>query len=120
MYTLLIVDDEWQTRKGLRELVCWQELGIEVVGDVGDGREALPLVQELKPDILLTDVRMPHMDGMELSRQVRGMLPQIAIVFISVYSDADYLRNALRLDAVDYLYKPIHMEELKRTMSSLV
>lgn len=120
MYTLLIVDDEWQTRKGLRELVCWQELGIEVVGDVGDGREALTLVQELKPDILLTDVRMPHMDGMELSRQVRGMLPQIAIVFISVYSDADYLRNALRLDAVDYLYKPIHMEELKRTMSSLV
>ena len=120
MYTLLIVDDEWQTRKGLRELVCWQELGIEVVGDVGDGREALPLVQELKPDILLTDVRMPHMDGMELSRQVRGMLPQIAIVFISVYSDADYLRNALRLDAVDYLYKPIHMEDLKRTMSSLV
>lgn len=120
MHTLLIVDDEWQTRKGLRELVCWSKLGIEVVGDAGDGQEALTLVQELKPDILLTDVKMPHMDGIELSRQARNLLPQIAIVFLSVYSDAAYLRSALRLDAVDYLYKPIHMDELKKTMTSLV
>ena len=120
MYTLLIVDDEWQTRKGLRELVDWQALGIEVVGDAGDGQEALRQLEHLKPDILLTDVRMPHMDGIELARQARTLLPQIAIVFISVYSDAEYLRNALRLEAVDYLYKPIHMEELKKAMRSLI
>lgn len=120
MYTLLIVDDEWQTRKGLRELVDWQEMGIEVVGDACNGQEALNQLEILKPDILLTDVRMPHMDGIELARQARDLLPQIAIVFISVYSDAEYLRNALRLEAVDYLYKPIHMEELKKAMSSLV
>ena len=120
MYTLLIVDDEWQTRKGLRELVDWQALGIEVVGDAGDGQEALRQLEHLKPDILLTDVRMPHMDGIELARQARTLLPQIAIVFISVYSDAEYLRNTLRLEAVDYLYKPIHMEELKKAMRSLI
>lgn len=120
MYTLLIVDDEWQTRKGLRELVDWHELGIDVAGDAGDGQEALHQLERLKPDILLTDVRMPHMDAIELARQARVLLPQIAIVFISVYSDAEYLRNALRLEAVDYLYKPIHMEELKKTISSLV
>ena len=120
MYTLLIVDDECQTRKGLRELVDWQELDIKVVGDAGDGQEALRLLEILKPDILITDVRMPHMDGLELARQARVLLPQLAIVFISVYSDAEYLRNALRLEAVDYLYKPIHMEELNKTMRRLV
>lgn len=120
MYTLLIVDNEWQTRKGLRDLVDWHELGIEVSGDAGDGQEALHQLECLKPDILLTDVRMPHMDGIELARQARACLPQISIVFISVYSDTEYLRNALRLEAVDYLYKPIHMEELKRTMRSLI
>lgn len=78
MYTLLIVDDEWQTRKGLRELVDWQAMGIEVVGDAGDGQEALRHLERLKPDILLTDVRMPHMDGIELARQARALLPQIA------------------------------------------
>lgn len=120
MYTLLIVDDEWQTRKGLRELVDWQALGIEVVGDAGDGQEALRQLERLKPDILLTDVRMPHLDGIELARQARALLPQIAIMFISVYSDAEYLRNALRLEAVDYLYKPIHIEELKKAITSLI
>lgn len=120
MYKLLVVDDEFQTRKGLCELFDWESMGICVVGDASDGDEALPLVQQLKPDILLTDVRMPRMDGLELARRARELLPGLGVVFISAYSEAEYLRDALQLGANDYIYKPIRLDELENTMKRLV
>lgn len=120
MYSLLIVDDEYQVRSGLRDLFDWQGLGIQVAADACDGVEALPLLERLKPDILLTDVRMNRMDGIELARRARRLLPGIAIVFISGYSDADYLKNALHVEAADYIYKPVRMAELRRTLERLV
>lgn len=120
MYSLLIVDDEYQVRSGLKELFDWAGLGITVAADAADGEDALPLLERLRPDILLTDVRMNRMDGIELAHRARRLLPGIAIVFISGYSDAEYLKNALQVEAVDYIYKPIRMAELRSTMAQLV
>ncbi len=120
MYKLLIVDDEYQTRRGLCELIDWQSMHISLVGDASDGDNALQMVETHHPDILLTDVRMHRMDGLELARRSRELLPNLGIVFISGYSDADYLRNALYVGASDYIYKPIRTEELQSTMIRLV
>jgi Response regulator containing CheY-like receiver domain and AraC-type DNA-binding domain len=120
MYTLLIVDDEYQARMGLRELVDWQSMGVEIIGDADDGETALPLIDRYHPDILLTDIRMNRMDGLSLALEARKRYPQIEIVFISGYADAEYLRGALRLNAYDYLYKPIRMGELSNMMRALV
>lgn len=120
MYSLLIVDDEYQTRSGLRDLIDWGALGIRVIGDAEDGEEALPMLEALAPDILLTDVRMNRMDGIALATEARRRFPEITIVFISGYSDSDYLRHALRVEALDYLYKPIHVNELKALMRRIV
>lgn len=120
MYKLLVVDDEYQTRKGLCELFDWESMNIRVVGDASDGDEAILLLEELRPDILLTDVRMHRMDGLELARRARELQPGIGIVFISGYSDADFLRDALHVGASDYIYKPIRLDELENTMKKLV
>ena len=120
MYKLLVVDDEYQTRKGLCELMDWQSMNISVVGDASDGDEALQLVELVHPDILLTDVRMHRMDGVELARKAREIFPEIGIIFISGYSDADYLRDALRVGACDYIYKPIHLDELQKSIAKLI
>lgn len=120
MYRLLIVDDEFQTRRGLCELFDWEAMNITVAADASDGDEALLLVEELKPDILLTDVRMHRMDGLELARKARELLPAIGIIFISGYSDAEYLHDALQVGASDYVYKPIRLDELENAMRRLV
>ena len=120
MYKLLIVDDEYQSRRGLRDLFDWESMGVTVVADASDGDEALPLLTELRPDILLTDVRMHRMDGLELAREARKLLPGIGIVFISGYSDADYLRDALQVEAMDYIYKPIRLTELQKAMQRVI
>ena len=75
MYSLLIVDDEYQTRSGLRDLIDWGALGIRVIGDAEDGEEALPMLEALAPDILLTDVRMNRMDGIALATEARRRFP---------------------------------------------
>lgn len=120
MYKLLIVDDEYQVRTGLRDLIDWNALGITVAADADDGETALPLLHAIRPDILLTDVRMNRMEGLQLAREARRLLPDIAIVFISGYSDAQYLRDALRVKAVDYLYKPVRIATLQTLMREVV
>lgn len=116
MYRVFIVDDEKQARTGLRDFMPWAKLGCEVCGEADDGETALGPILEEKPDILLTDVRMKRMDGIELSRRVKRSLPDTQVVFISGYSDADYLQQALRMEAVDYVYKPVNLGELGRTI----
>ena len=112
MYSLLIVDDEYQTRSGLRDLIDWGALGIRVIGDAEDGEEALPMLEALAPDILLTDVRMNRMDGIALATEARRRFPEITIVFISGYSDSDYLRHALR-----GINRPVAKLERKRLLT---
>jgi two-component system response regulator YesN len=107
MYTLLIVDDEHWVRQGLRTTVDWEALRIEVIGEASDGGEALELMQEKVPDIVLTDIKMPDMDGLALMEEMRARGWTSQVVVISGYDDFHFAQKALRCGAVDYILKPI-------------
>ena len=94
MYTVLIADDEAELRQAIIENVDWNRAGFEVVGGAENGVEALELVEELKPDLVLTDIRMPLMTGLELAAKIREVRPATNIVILSGYDDFQYARAA--------------------------
>lgn len=120
MYRLMIVDDEKQTRQGLAQWDGWHDLSVEVVACVENGRKALSLIDQVLPDLILTDVRMPEMDGLELVDQIRRKNFPIKVIFISGYDDTAYLKRAIKLSAVDYLMKPIDLDELHLCVEKLI
>jgi two-component system response regulator YesN len=119
MKTLVIVDDEPSVVNGLRTYVDWAAQGIELIGTADDGDTGLALIRELKPDIVLTDVQMPSMDGIRMAAEVRAFLPEAKIVFISGHNDADYLKSALQMHAADYIFKPVSRKELSVVMGKV-
>ena len=120
MYRVVIVDDEPVIRRGLRETIEWDALGLEVAGEAADGAEALKLVRETRPEILITDIRMPEMDGLELIREVKNLDYNVKITILSGYSDYDYLKAAIRLGVDNYLLKPIDNDELVSNLKNAV
>lgn len=120
MLRLLIVDDEKNTREGLEECVDWESLDVMVAGKASNGLEALDAVEELLPDLVITDVCMPKMDGINLAQKIRERYPDIRVIFISGYTDLDYLKSAYKCDAVDYLLKPVDIEELEQVIRTVV
>lgn len=120
MYKLLIVDDEPTVRSGLRSYFDWSSYGVEIVGEADDGDVALELMEQKRPDLVLTDVRMPNMDGITLSRHISTRYPESKIIFVSGYDDADYLKSALKVSAVDYIFKPVNLQELSAVMKRVV
>lgn len=120
MMKLLIVDDEKATRDGLIHFVPWGELGIETIGEAEDGVIALNLAMQIQPDIILTDVKMPRMNGIELAEQLKDQLPGCKIIFLSGYSDKEYLKSAIQLQAIDYIEKPVDIGEVKAIIRKTV
>lgn len=119
-YKLFIVDDEISSRSGIRECFDWLKYGIEVVGEADNGINALKLISEVKPDIVITDVRMPKMDGIQLSAELNRLYKNMKIIFISGYNDFEYLKSALKLDAVDYVLKPVNLKEMHDVIRKVV
>ncbi|MBR0367188.1 MAG: response regulator transcription factor [Clostridia bacterium] len=120
MYRVIIVDDEPMIRRGLRETIEWDSLGLEVAGEAADGVEALRLVRAIRPEILITDIRMPGMDGLELIQEVRKLNYEVKITILSGYSDYSYLKAAIRLGVDNYLLKPIDNDELISNLKNAV
>ncbi len=107
LYKVMIVDDEPIIRFGLSSCVNWEQEGLSLVGEAANGEAALSMIKEQAVDILITDIRMPLMDGLELTRQVKAILPNIKVILISSYSDFEFAREAVKLGVVvDYLLKP--------------
>lgn len=113
---LLIADDEEYTRLGIRDSFDWESLGFDSVALARDGAEALRIAKWFAPDLIITDVKMPQMDGIEFAREILRLLPRCKLLFISGYIEVDYFKSALKLDAVDYIVKPIDKEELRRAV----
>jgi two-component system, response regulator YesN len=113
---LLLVDDEEHTRIGIRKVIDWQSHGIEICAEARDGIEALELIEMHKPDILLTDIRMPEMDGLQLIEQVSTHFPSIKCIIMSGYEDFSYAQKALKLGVTDYLLKPCKKQEIMETV----
>ena len=112
MMKVFLVDDEIAIRENLRNSFPWEQNGFQLVGEAPDGEMALPMIRDLNPDILLTDIRLPFMDGMELCAQVKRVLPWIGVVILSGYDDFAYARQAISLGVKEYLLKPITADEL--------
>ncbi|MFD3258354.1 response regulator [Paenibacillus lentus] len=119
MPKILIVDDEKIFRKGLRAMIASLDPEWEVVGDASDGYEALDRAEVLHPDVILTDIRMPRMDGIALQRVVKERFPQMLCVVISGYEDFTYALQSMRYGARDYLMKPVERSELQRILEKL-
>lgn len=100
------MDDEFIVRLGIKSMTNWESHNISIVGEASNGRDALKMCRNLKPDIVLTDIKMPVMDGLEFLRQLREDDPYVKVVILSCYNDFEYVREALRLGAIDYLLKP--------------
>jgi len=120
LFKLLIIDDEDNTREGIAERINWNEIGIGHIEQSDDGVNALKKATDFKPDIILTDVRMPRMDGIELSFKLRELYPDCVIIFMSGYADKVYLKSAIQLKAVSYLEKPINLNELSQAVKDAV
>ncbi|MDF2986872.1 MAG: two component transcriptional regulator, AraC family [Eubacterium sp.] len=120
MFNLLIVDDEKLTREGLFENINWSGMNISEVYTAPDGKEALALMKNTRIDILLCDVKMPHMDGIELASNVRESYPECKIIFLSGYSDKEYLKSAISLKVESYIEKPIDISEITNVISETI
>jgi len=113
---LLIVDDEKLTREGLMNSIDWKSLGITAIAQADDGMHGYEAALAFQPDILLSDVRMPRMNGIEMAEKLQHINPALSIIFMSGYSDKEYLKAAIKLKAVSYVEKPIDLEELHETV----
>ncbi len=112
MANLLIVDDEPTTLKGLSETIAWQKIGIQAVYTAENGREAVRILEKKPISILLTDIRMPIMDGLKLIDYVFEHRPSIRMIVLSGYHDFTYAQHAIKRNVVDYLLKPVNVDEL--------
>lgn len=119
MYTVIVADDEEEIRRSLIRRVNWGEVGFQVVGEAENGAEALELVERLEPDLLLSDIRMPFIDGIELARQVQETRPATQIAFLSGYDDFSYAQQAIQYNIISYLLKPISAKDLERELEKM-
>lgn len=118
-YTVLVVEDERDQRSALIEMVDWESAGFEVVGEAENGFEALDMTETLEPDLILTDIRMPMMTGLELAARVRELRPAVQIVILSGYDSFEYARTAINYNIVSYLLKPISPSELTEELKEI-
>ena len=113
---MFLVEDEIVTREGIRDNVDWNAAGFEFCGEASDGEMALQLIQETKPDVLITDIKMPFMDGLQLSRLVREHMPWMKVIILSGHDEFNYAQSAVKLGVTEYLLKPISSQELHTVM----
>lgn len=119
MIKLVIVDDEKMIREGLANTIPWSDLGVEVVGTAGNGQAALEIIKYKKPHIVLTDIRMPKMDGLQLLKTISEEYPKIKVVMLSGYDEFSYAQQAIKYGATDYILKPVNAEELQKLVKKL-
>lgn len=112
MYSVLVVDDEIRQREAVIGNVDWQRAGFEVVGGAENGIEALDLLEKLEPDLVLTDIKMPLMTGLELAKRTREIRPATKFVILSGYDDFEYAQEAFKYNVIRYLLKPVSASEL--------
>ena len=117
MTNVFLVDDEIAIRENLRNSFPWEENGCQLVGEAPDGEMALPMLRDLNTEILLTDIRMPFMDGMKLCEEVQRTMPWVERIILSGHDDFDYARKAMNLGVREYLLKPVTAGELAAALS---
>ena len=119
MLKVFLAEDEFIIREGIKNNIDWQAHGYEFCGEASDGELAFPLIQKTRPDILITDMKMPFVDGLALSRLVKKELPETEIIILSGYEEFDYAKEAIQIGVARYLLKPINGETLLQEIDSV-
>lgn len=119
MKKVVVVEDEELVRRGIVQAVDWQSVDCAVVGEAANGSAGLEVIRRERPDLVVTDIRMPQMDGIEMLRQLRAEGNTVAVILLTAYSDFSYAQAAVKLGAVDYLLKPFHDGELEEAVARL-
>ena len=112
LYTVIVADDEDELREAVCTMIPWEDYGFCLVGNASNGLDALQLVEKHEPDLLLTDIRMPFISGIELARQVREIRPATNIAFLSGYDDFEYAKQAIIYKVSNYLLKPCNESQI--------
>ncbi|ROR31705.1 two-component system response regulator YesN [Mobilisporobacter senegalensis] len=112
LYRIMLVDDEEEVRTSIIKKVEWEKIGFQIIGDAENGREALEMAALLEPDVVITDIKMPFMDGLTLGEKLREILPSVKIVIFSGFDDFEFAKQAIKLNVVEYVLKPVNVEEL--------
>ncbi|WP_024866052.1 response regulator transcription factor [Butyrivibrio sp. FCS014] len=120
MTKVMIVDDEKYVRMGIKTETDWALIGCEVVAEASNGLEALELAEEVRPDLVVSDIRMPKMDGIELAEKLTEKYPGVKVIFLTAYNEFEYARQAIRIGVSDYLLKPFQDGELEASIQRLL
>ena len=119
MYRLVVIDDEYIVVEGIKAMIGRQKLDYEVVGSAYDGIHGLDIIEKYKPDLVITDIRIPGMDGLSMIEAAKEVCPDTAFVVISGYTEFEYAQKALRLGVMGYIDKPISMEKLNAVLETV-
>ncbi len=119
MLKVFLVEDEFVVREGIKRNIDWQANGYEFCGEAGDGELAFPMIQKVRPDIVITDIRMPFMDGLELSRLIKKEFPWMEIVILTGFEEFEYAKEAISIGVAKYLLKPISGVELLKEIAEI-
>ena len=119
-YKVFLVEDEIVTREGIRDNVDWKANGFEYCGEAPDGEVALPILLTIHPDVLITDIKMPFMDGLQLCRIIRERMPGVKVIILSGHDEFEYAQEAIRLGVTEYLLKPVTVQDLNNVLHRIV
>lgn len=119
LYRIMLVDDEEEVRKAMIRKMNWEQLGFTVVGDAENGEDALEKLEHLEPDVVMTDIRMPYMDGLTLVARIREKFPFVKILIFSGYDDFEYAQQAIKLNVTEYILKPVNGQELAEILNRI-
>lgn len=119
LYRLMLVDDEEDVREGIIKKMDWESLGYTIVGDAENGLEALEKAEHLHPDVVMTDIKMPFMSGLELGEKLQAIMPSTKLIIFSGFDEFEYAQKAIKLNVAEYVLKPINSSELSETLKRL-
>jgi len=119
LYRIMLVDDEEEIREGIKRKIDWEQNGFALVGTAENGQEALELAEALHPDVVMTDIKMPFMDGLTLGRRLTETMPGIKLLIFSGFDDFEYAQKAIQMGAAEYILKPINAQELTAVLQKI-
>ena len=119
MYKLIFADDEAPVRRNIAKLIPWEKFGFELIGCCANGHEVLDLVEKDPPDLLITDINMPFVSGIDVARELRRDFPTVKIIFLTGYNDFNYAQQAIDLNVLKYILKPVSAQSLSECLQEV-